>query len=311
MTRLSNETAGVHQGNNIHSSPRPSGKGPSLDRPQTADAGLQQVEIIIPIYNQVDYTKQCLASLYKNSPATTRVTVIDNGSSDGTGAYLAGVPGLNMIRNDKNRGCAAAWNQGVQASVSNWILFLNNDVLLTPRWMEGLISAAVENGLDIASPAMREGPLNYKLEEYARQFVSSTSGAARPGVAHGVCFLVRRRVFDAVGLFDENFRFGQFEDKDFFYRAREAGFALGATGRSFVHHFGSVTQDYVRRKLPLEAYEEWNREYYRSKWSQTWSRRCLSRWKMKAMVAWWRTWELQRCGHSLAERWRRDGLTYE
>ena len=269
------------------------------------------VEIIIPVYNQIDYTRQCLESLYRNTPVAARVTVIDNGSTDETGTYLSSLRGVRVIRNEQNRGCAAAWNLGVQSSAGDWILLLNNDVVLTPRWLEGLLNAAVENGLDIVSPALREGPLNYELEEYAQEFVDTTGKATRLGAAHGVCFLVRRRVFAAVGLFDENFRFGQFEDADFFQRARRAGFALGATGRSFVHHFGSVTQDYVRQQMPLEAYEDWNRDYYRSKWSQTWGQRCLSRWKMKAMVAWWRTWEVQRFGHSLAERWRRGGLTYE
>lgn len=293
----------------------PSSKVPAgaafWDAGLTAVSSGTSVDIVIPVYNQVDYTRKCLESHRKHTPRRANVIIVDNGSTDATPGYLSMLADLKIIRNTENRGCAAAWNQGIKAATADWVAVLNNDLVLTPGWLEGLLETALECGLDIVSPALREGPLNYDLEEYAREFVKAMGGAMRPGIAHGICFLVRRRVFDKVGLFDENFRFGQFEDLDFFQRAREAGFALGATGRSFLHHFGSVTQNYVRRQLPQEAYEEQNRAYYRSKWQLTWGQRRLVRWKSKAKLAWWRAWELHQSGHSLAERWHRGQLLYE
>lgn len=311
MTRHNNETGQFQSPVNASATGELLRSGITFDVAPSASGGKATVEIIIPVYNQVEYTRKCLESLRQTTRTAASVIVIDNGSTDGTPEYLANLPALTVIRNEKNRGCAAAWNQGIAASTGEWVVVLNNDVVLTPGWLDGLLAAAVEIGLDIVSPALREGPLNYELEAYAREFVRSTGGATRPGVAHGVCFLVRRRVFESVGLFDENFRIGQFEDADFFHRARQAGFALGATGQSFVHHFGSVTQNYVRQQLPLEAYEDWNRAYYRSKWTLGWHQRCLTRWKARAQVAWWRAWELHLCGHSLAERWQHGQLEYE
>lgn len=271
---------------------------------------LWQVDIIIPAFNQLAFTRQCLESLQRHTHAAARVIVVDNGSQDGTAEFLRGLPQMKVIRNAENLGCAAAWNQGVNAAVADWVVILNNDVVLTPGWLEGLLAAA-ENGLDIVSPALREGPLNYELEPYACEFVRAAGDVTRPDMAHGVCFMVRRRVFESIGLFDENFRVGQFEDADFFQRARQAGFKLGATGRSFIHHFGSVTQNALRGESKVVSpYEAMNRAYYRRKWRLGWFRRHAQKLKTRLQLAWWRARERRRCGHSLNERWLHGQLLY-
>lgn len=271
---------------------------------------LWQVDIIIPVFNQLHYTRQCLESLRQHTPISARTIFVDNGSTDGTAEYLRGIQHLKVLRNSENLGCAAAWNQGVKASTSDWIVILNNDVLLTPGWLEGLLAAA-KDGLDIVSPALREGPLNYELDSYALEFVRVAANMSRPNQPHGVCFLVHRGVFDAIGLFDENFRIGQFEDADFFQRAREAGFKLATAGRSFIHHFGSVTQNSLRSDNEVVSpYEGQNRAYFRQKWRLGWFRRHWQRMATNTQLARWRAQERRISGHSLHERWRDGQLFY-
>jgi len=173
------------------------------------------VSVVIPVFNQLAYTKGCLESLRAAGGIPLEVVVVDNGSSDGTG------------RNGENRGCAAAWNQGVAASRAEWIVLLNNDVIVSRGWVEGMLEFAEEHGIDIVSPAIREGEINYDIEEYGGRFVRRMGDASRMGVADGICFMVRRRVFERIGMFDEAFRIGQFEDVDFFRRAVRSGFRLG------------------------------------------------------------------------------------
>lgn len=267
-------------------------------------------EIVVPVFNQLSYTRQCLDSLRQNTNKRTRIIVIDNGSTDGTAEFLRSRPQISVLSNPQNLGCAAAWNQGVRAGRAEWVVILNNDVLLTPGWLDGMLAAAKKNGLDIVSPAVREGPLNYDIETYGREFVQTMGNALRRGVAHGICFLTHRSVFGCIGLFDENFRIGQFEDADFFQRARRAGFKLGTTGQGFIHHFGSVTQDSIRQPDSVSRYESLNRAYYRKKWRLTWHRRYLERIKTKARLIWWCIMERSHCGHSLNERWRRGKLIH-
>lgn len=296
------------------------------------------VAIVIPVLNQLAYTQGCVRCLQSDLAAGVKVIVVDNGSTDGTREWLATQPALVVIRNEQNRGCAPAWNQGVQAAnvritnkgnavlpgdgetnvrntniaraVPDWVVVLNNDVLLPTGWLAALLDAAERHGLGIVCPAMRERDRNYDFASYARDFVAKLGGVVRRGGAHGVCFAVRRAVFERIGGFDEAFRIGQFEDADFFRRARLAGFRTGVVGACFIHHFGSVTQDALSDTKKQRPYEAENRAYFRKKWKLGWARR---RWE-KATDGlrdwWWRTTERARFGHTLHEKWDGERLRF-
>lgn len=268
------------------------------------------VSIVIPLYNQVEYTQKCMESLRRHGMGQAEILLIDNGSTDGTGEYLATCSDVRVIRNRENLGCAGAWNQGVRETHSEWVIILNNDVLVSSGWLEGLCEAAERKQLDIVSPSIREGEFNYDMDVYSGEFVRRMKKSLRPGVADGICFMVRRTVFDAVGLFDENFKIGQFEDADFFRRAKKAGFTLGTTGGSFIHHFGSVTQKSLGIKQPERPYVAKNRAYFRKKWKLIWWKRMVERRKRKFTEFVWRIRERLMYGHTMMEKWIDGKLRY-
>ncbi len=77
--------------------------------------------IIIPCWNQLEFTRVCLSALVRHTRAPWEMIVIDNGSSDGTGAYLAGVQDavpvpVTVVSNARNLGFPAAVNQGLKAA---------------------------------------------------------------------------------------------------------------------------------------------------------------------------------------------------
>ncbi len=263
--------------------------------------------IVIPVFNQLPYTRQCLDSLNASGCADTAIVVIDNASTDGTREYLASRPSLRTIRNLENRACAAAWNQGFQTSTTPWTVFLNNDVVLPAGWLENLIVFAEKEKVQIACPAMGEGELNYDLEKYAQNFTARMKTVHRFNKAHGACFLVHRRVFETIGGFDENFRKGGNEDVDFFMRARLAGFRLAWTGCSYIHHFGSITQKALASQHGSTRNETIG--YFRAKWKINWFQRCWMRWNRRTteMLTGWN--ERLRFGHTL-RAWRMNGKTY-
>lgn len=266
------------------------------------------VDIVIPVFNQLHYTKKCIEGVLQTVKVDGRIIIVDNGSTDGTAEYLASIPGIEVIDNKYNLGVAVAWNQGVRAGEAEWVVLLNNDVILTEAWLEGLIGFATDERIDVVSPAIREGECNYDIAEYSRSFVRLMGNVARRGIAEGICFMVHRRVFEAIGLFDEKFRIGQFEDTDFFRRANAAGFKLGITGLSFIHHFGSVTQK-AFGKLD-KSYANENRTYFRKKWNLTRWKRFWQRRKAKFRELFWRTSERLHYGHSLKEKWINGKLHY-
>ena len=298
------------------------------------------VAVVIPVLNQLAYTQGCVRCLQPDLAAGVRVVVVDNGSTDGTKEWLAAQAGLTVIRNEQNRGCAPAWNQGVTAAgvllntpetagpvslgapgepllnkqglagAVDWVVVLNNDVLLPDGWLAALLGAAERHGLDIVCPAMRERDQNYDFAAYAADFTGRLGRVVRRGGAHGVCFAVKRAVFERIGGFDEAFRIGQFEDADFFRRARLAGFCTGVVGACFLHHFGSVTQDALSDTNRKRPYEAENRAYFRKKWKLGWARRRLEKAWEQARAWWWRTTEFRRFGHTLHEKWDGERLRY-
>ncbi len=269
------------------------------------------VSIVIPLYNQLAYTRICLESLRPTVSADTEIILIDNSSSDGTSEYLSTLSGVSIIRNQENLGFAGACNQGVRTAVGEWIIVMNNDVILTIGWLDGLLEAAARWGLQMLSPAIREGVDNYDVESYARELTGRMSTVVRRGRVNGICFMSHRRVFDTIGVFDENFRIGQYEDKDLFLRAGLAGFKLGTVGSSFMHHFGSVTQNSIKADRVVKPYALENKAYFNRKWKLPWWKRALIRNGDNLVNRFHSLRERTIYGHTLMEKWIDGRLRYE
>jgi N-acetylglucosaminyl-diphospho-decaprenol L-rhamnosyltransferase len=259
--------------------------------------------IVIAVFNQVEYTQKCLDSLREAGVPDTRIYVVDNASTDDTPALLTARPKLNVIRNQTNRGCGGAWSQGARAAVpATWTVVLNNDVLVPRGWLEGLTGFGEQERFDVVGPAMCEGEQDYDFASHAAQFMAKMAGVKRCGVGSGVCFTVHRRVFDAVGFLDEDPRLGGYEDDEFFRRCRRNGFRLALTGRSFLHHFGSMTQKAIKAGLKQPKASLGDRAYYRKKYGLTWFKRQQSRWNSRLAGAKWRLSERARFGCTLISR---------
>ena len=127
--------------------------------------------------NKLQFTKQCLDDLNHTIDKTVEIIVIDNASTDGTKEYLATMEQIQLISNSSNKGCATSWNQGIRASNSEWIVILNNDVRLSKKWLDNLIMQAKENSIDVISPGMREGELDYNFNQYAASYTEKMKNA--------------------------------------------------------------------------------------------------------------------------------------
>ncbi len=257
------------------------------------------VSLIIPVYNQLQYTQQCIESIARCTEISHELIVIDNGSSDGTREFLSTLS-ARVITNERNLGCAKAWNQGVCAGNGELLGILNNDILVTRDWLDNLVQFMKRTGHGIVSPSAREGRLDYDLESYAAEFVKQCASATR-SQTYGGCMLIRRHVFDRIGLFDEDYAYGTCEDIDFLWRAKEAGFSVGMTGSVLIHHFGMVTQDAIKHG-ETRAYPRANLYHFQKKWKRTvrgsWFER---RWVgIKAALV--ENYERLRYGHTLVEK---------
>ena len=264
----------------------------------TTSSGTSKAEIaiVIPVFNQLNYTSQCVASLNCGGVADAQMIIVNNASTDGTAEFLAAHPDIRVVNNETNIGCGPAWTQGARLSSAEWTVILNNDVLIPAGCLEGLVSFAVENKYDVACPAMREGEADYDWQSHAAEFMKKMKDVRREDIAHGVCFMVHRKVFETIGYFND---FGGYEDDDFFRRARQAGFRLAITGRAFLHHFGSVTQKGMKCHGVMSRER---RLRYRKAIGRTWLKRKIHQLNQSLRGRRWKQSELRQYGNTLRER---------
>ncbi len=233
--------------------------------------------IVIVTCNQLEYTRQCLDSLERLTDETCELIVVDNGSSDGTVEYLRGMPRVRLIVNESNRGFPAAANQGIMASTGSQILLLNNDVVVTTSWLYRLLRALHgDPAIGLVGPCSNfvSGPQQVEsryesladLDGFAWDWGGSHEGV-RVDVNRlvGFCLLIRREVVDAIGLLDEQFGVGNFEDDDYCLRAIQAGYRAVIAADAFVHHFGGRT--FVGSGVDHGALLRENERLFRAKWS--------------------------------------------
>lgn len=269
------------------------------------------VSIVIPLYNQLKYTKLCLESLQSTLTFPAEIILVDNASTDRTAEYLQTLTDVRVISNAQNLGFAGGCNTGIKAAKGEWVVVLNNDVIVAPGWLAGMLDAADYWKLQIVSPAIREGEYVYDINAYARNLTSRMRRVIRKGRANGICFMAHKKVFETIGLFDEKFLIGQYEDKDFFLRATRAGFALGTVGSAFLHHFGSATQKAIKRQTAPRPYALENKAYFARKWKLPWWKRMASRTREKFLNKLSRLIEKTRYGHTLMEKMVDGKMRYE
>ena len=249
-----------------------------------AERYFPKVSIIVLCYNQRSFTKVCLDSIerFTHYP-NIEVVVVNNGSTDRTAKLLARWsstrPWTRVVTNESNLGFAAGNNRGARAATGEYLIFLNNDTFVTSGWVSDLLSHFRRHPkLGLLGPVTnRSGnesviPIEYaNMEQMAVRARSYTAGhpgeLTRPHVLHWFCVMTPRVVWEEVGELDEAFGIGMFEDDDYTYRVRAAGYEVACAEDVFVHHHHSASFG----ELTTAAYDELfakNRTYFESKWGQ-------------------------------------------
>ena len=254
--------------------------------------------IVIPVLNQLQYTRQCVESLLGSGVRASSILIVDNASTDDTPQWLAAMPQIRSLRNPVNLGCGSAWTQGaVLMPEAEWVVFLNNDVLFAHDAIGASVAAAETRGFEVASPALMEGALDYDQSAFTRDFLAKMSGTWRENYFHAVCFSVRRDVLHRIGFPDtDRALFGR-EDIEYLVRCRRNGVRMGVTGAGVLHHFGSVTQSALKKELGLTSFGD--HRYLYAKLGMGWWRRQRFKRALRVQAAAWRQLEQARQGMTL------------
>ena len=202
-----------------------------LPRFQQDNVVPQLSSFIILTFNELEYTKKCVKSLRKHTPESYEVIFVDNGSTDGTVKWLKALTKENsnyrLIENKQNLGFAKGCNQGIEASRGEFILLLNNDVVVGEGWLSGLLECLNHGRCGYYRPYDQQYQrlsTSYSdeyqsiddLDRYVERFRKLYHHRRIPlRRIVGFCMLFRRVLAEQIGLLDESFGTGNFEDDDF------------------------------------------------------------------------------------------------
>lgn len=259
----------------------------------------KRYSITFACYNSVEYTKMCIESMQLHNTPLNRVVAVDNASHDATRTYIESIPLGEKIYNQGNLGCGTAWNQGILAQQAEWSIIMNNDVLVSPQWIENLITAAENLNVRVISPALIEGPLDYDFDAWVTKNQPIMKDVHRLGARHLVCLAVHESVWKEVGYFQPVPKLLGYEDTLFFRELDKAQISSAITGASWLHHFGSITQTAMKQERGLRENEGLGYRYNYKLLQQSWLERKYKKWQRKQQERNWRLDELKQYGMTL------------
>jgi hypothetical protein len=236
--------------------------------------------IVIVNWNSRVHIIPCLSSIFREIPADRgEILVVDNASSDDTVKVLKNdFSGVKVISNTENIGFARANNQAICQSSGRYVLLLNPDTEIYPGAFQNLMDAVDLNPqVGIVGPRLLNTDGSLQLSSYpfptlARElwrllhldhyhpfgsYDQSRWSLTQPrevDALQGACLLIRREVFEQVGLLDEDY-FMYTEEIDFCYRAKKAGWKIVWLPTAEVIHHGGQSTKQVASSMFIHLYQ--------------------------------------------------------
>ncbi|MDQ3411773.1 MAG: glycosyltransferase family 2 protein [Chloroflexota bacterium] len=258
----------------------------------TIDAAIRAMfplaSVIIVNYETLAFTRLCLASLLANTEYPSyELILVDNGSTDGSAAEFerlsAYYPHVRAILNTTNLGFGPGNNQGLAIARGDLLVLLNSDTLVPPGWLSRLAHHLADPRLGLIGPATNrtcnEAQIVAPYETYG-DFLrfARARAASHDGQRHAIrmpmmfCVAWRRDVLAEIGMLDERYETGMFEDEDYALRVKAAGYETGWAADTYVHHAYHAS---IGKLLPSGEYLPLfrrNQERFEEKWGICWER---------------------------------------
>lgn len=230
------------------------------------------VSIIILNYNGEKFLENCIESIFRETNQDYEVIVVDNDSPDKSGERLSKkYQNCNFILNDQNVGVSEGLNIGIRNAKGKFIVLLNNDLIVAPKWLDYLFEAYQNYGdglyqpkflkmndrsvIDSAGNLINIFGFGFSREK-GRKDLLQYNQIEEIGFAAGTCLFCPKEIFDKVGLFDEKL-FAYNEDLDLGWRARLLKYRSFYVPKSIVYHYGSAQWKWSGEKFYLLERNRW------------------------------------------------------
>jgi O-antigen biosynthesis protein len=241
-----------------------------------------EISIIIPVFDQFRFTQACLASLQEHQGAERfEVIVVDDCSTDATAEAVPRMPGVVYLRNETNSGFITSCNRGAEAARGKYLVFLNNDTLVTNGWLGALMDTFSEEpkaGIVGSKLLYPDG----RLQEAGGIIWRDASGwnygkfddPAKPEYNYlrevdycsAAAFMIPKALFQSVGGFDSRYAPAYYEDTDLAFKVRRAGYKVLYQALSEVIHYEGATGG-TDLSAGAKKYQDINRSTFAEKWA--------------------------------------------
>ena len=241
-----------------------------------------RVSIIIPVFNKVLYTYNCLRTVQANDQTISQeIIIINNASTDETLALLEQVHGAHQIINNReNQGFVQACRQGAALAKGEFVLFLNNDTQVMPGWLANMV-AMMDAHPDIGITGSKLIYPDGRLQEAGGIIFSDASGYnygrlqdptaseynySRPvDYCSGASLMIRKSLWEQIGGFDLRYAPAYYEDTDLCFAARQTGYQVYYCHDSEVIHHEGITAG-TDITSGYKAYQAINKDKFVEKW---------------------------------------------
>ena len=240
-----------------------------------------EASIIIPMFNKSDLTYNCLRSILENTNGVDyEVIVVDDSSTEDISWLKSMVTGIRIISNEQNLGFVGSCNRGAHHAKGKYLVFLNNDTLVTESWLQEMLKvfSCLDNvGIVGARLVFPDG----KLQEAGGIIWKDGSGwnygrmdnPKKPEYSYlrevdycsGACICISKKTFEELGGFDEVFSPAYYEDTDLAFKVRSAGMKVVYNPFAIVFHLEGATAGRDTSQ-GIKRYQEVNRQKFLAKW---------------------------------------------
>ncbi len=215
------------------------------------------VSVIIPVYNQIEYTLCCLKSIADQPPDITyEIIVVDDCSSDRTPELLKKIPGLILISNPKNLNFLRSANHGAAAAQGRFLLFLNNDTQVLGKWLQPMVEVFEKHkdtglvGAKIVYPSGHLQEAGNRIDPHGNSvMIGLNDNPSAPRYNYlrevdycsGVAIMIEAKLFNELKGFDELYAPCYYEDADLAYRVRKTGRKIFYQPATVICHHLSIS----------------------------------------------------------------------
>lgn len=236
-----------------------------------------KISIVILSYNHPDLLQKTLDSVANHSfYPNLEIIIVDNASNEETVDLLNKynhIKNIKIIFNQQNYGFAKGNNIGLKAATGDYLILLNNDVIVTPGWVSRLLFHVRKPNVGLVGPVTNsignEAKIDATLSDYQKYTYSHWGETLEVNNIAAFCWIISRETYQKIGDLDKRFGRGMFEDDDYCKRIKKIGLKILIADDVFIHHFGGASFKQLQSEEYQQLFSE-NKSKFETKWHTKW-----------------------------------------